>query len=143
MKQKNTLLRDFFIINIACGVAAFMMFAVMILQRIHIIPSIPCGLVYLFHIYCPGCGGTRALFAMLHGHFLKSLYYNPAVVLGAALILYYEVAVIVTLIKNNGKTYYYRKSTLVYIYLVIVFGYAIVRDILLFVPGIDMLGDIL
>ena len=57
--------------------------------------------------------------------------------------MYYEVAVIVTLVKNNGKIYYYRKATLVYIYLVIVFGYAIVRDILLFVPGIDMLGDVL
>lgn len=143
MKQENTLLRDFIIINIACGIAALMMFAAMILQRTHIIPSIPCGLVFFFHIYCPGCGGTRALFSMLHGHFLQSLYYNPAVLLGALLILYYEVAVIVTLIKNNEKIYYYRKATLVYIYLVIVFGYAIVRDILLFVPGIDMLGDVL
>lgn len=143
MKEKNILLRDFLIINIACGIAAFMMLAVMVLQRIHIIPSIPCGLVYLFHIYCPGCGGTRALFSMLHGHFLESLYYNPAVLLGAVLILYYEVAVIVTLVKNNGKIYYHKKPTLVYIYLTIVFGYAIVRDVLLLVPGIDMLGDIL
>ncbi|MDD6069989.1 MAG: DUF2752 domain-containing protein [Clostridiales bacterium] len=143
MKQENTLLRDFIIINIACGIAALMMFVAMILQRTHIIPSIPCALVFFFHIYCPGCGGTRALFSLLHGHILQSLYYNPAVLLGALLILYYEVAVIVTLVKNNGKIYYYRKATLVYIYLVIVFGYAIVRDILLFVPGIDMLGDVL
>lgn len=143
MKQKNTLLRDFLIINIVSGIGALMMFAYMMLQRTHIIPSIPCGLVFFFHIYCPGCGGTRALFSLFHGHFLESLYYNPAVLLGALLILYYEVAVIVTLVKNNGKVFYYRKATLVYIYLVIVFVYAIVRDILLFVPGIDMLGDIL
>ena len=37
----------------------------------------------LFHLvtgfYCPGCGGTRAVKAMLTGHFLKSLCYHPAV----------------------------------------------------------------
>lgn len=143
MKQKNTLLRDFVIINIVCGIAALMMFGAMLLQRTHVVPSVPCGLVTFFHIYCPGCGGTRALFAMLHGHFIESLYYNPAVVLGALLILYYEVAVIVTLVKKNGKIYYYRKATLVYIYLGIVFGYAVIRDVLLLWKGIDLLGNIL
>lgn len=143
MKQKNTLLRDFVIVNVICGIAALMMFGAMLLQRTHVVPSVPCGLVTIFHIYCPGCGGTRALFAMLHGHFMESLYYNPAVVLGALLVIYYEVAVIVTLVKNNGKIYYYRKATLVYIYLVIVFGYAIIRDVLLLWKGIDMLGNIL
>lgn len=143
MGQKKILLRDFLIINTACGVAFVMMFAVIIMQKAHIIPSRPCGLVTLFHIYCPGCGGTRALFSVLQGHFLESLFYNPAVLLGALLIVYYEAAVIVTLVKNNGKIYYCRKPILIYIYLVIVFGYAIVRNVLLFAPGIDLLGDIL
>lgn len=30
-------------------------------------------------IYCPGCGGTRAVIAFLHGHFLESLRYHPVV----------------------------------------------------------------
>lgn len=30
-------------------------------------------------IYCPGCGGTRAVIALLHGQFLKSLWYHPIV----------------------------------------------------------------
>ena len=29
--------------------------------------------------YCPGCGGTRATFALLHGDILKSLFYHPFV----------------------------------------------------------------
>ena len=40
---------------------------------------VPC----LFHtftgLYCPGCGGTRAVSALLHGHVLQSFYYHPLV----------------------------------------------------------------
>jgi hypothetical protein len=123
------------------GFAGFMMFAVMILQKMGVIFSPPCGLLTMFHVYCPGCGGTRALFSLLKGHFLQSFYYNPAVLLGAALILYYEIAVMVTLVKNNGKIYYYNKPTLVYVYIAVVLGYAVVRDILLVGYDIDLLGN--
>lgn len=42
--------------------------------------QIPCVLLSLFGIYCPGCGGTRAVDALLHGHLLLSLWYHPLVV---------------------------------------------------------------
>ncbi len=36
-------------------------------------------------IYCPGCGMTRALFAMARGRVLLSVWYHPAVLYGAVL----------------------------------------------------------
>lgn len=30
-------------------------------------------------LYCPGCGGTRALFAFVRGHWLRSLWMHPVV----------------------------------------------------------------
>lgn len=36
-------------------------------------------------IYCPGCGITRAVFAMAHGRVLLSAWYHPAVLYGAIL----------------------------------------------------------
>ncbi len=43
-------------------------------------------------LYCPGCGGTRALCFMLSGELLKSLYYHPSV-------LYFTVFYIVFMLK--------------------------------------------
>lgn len=36
-------------------------------------------------IYCPGCGGTRAVLALLHGKPLLSLWYHPFVLYAAVL----------------------------------------------------------
>ena len=42
-------------------------------------PISGCWFYQNFHIYCPGCGGTRAVIALAHGHFLESFYYHPVV----------------------------------------------------------------
>lgn len=143
MEKQKVLLRDFIIINAASGGAVLIMLGIMLLQRYDVIPSMPCPFHELFHIYCPGCGGTRALFELLHGHILQSLYYNPAVFLGLLLILYYEAGAIITIIKNNGKCYYYQKGKLIYGYLIIVALFTVIRAYLLVVMKIDMLGDFL
>lgn len=41
--------------------------------------GIACGFRVATGFYCPGCGGTRAVYAILQGQFLKSLYCHPAV----------------------------------------------------------------
>lgn len=46
---------------------------------IPILPDSECAVHMLLGIYCPGCGGTRAVIALLHGEFLKSAYYHPLV----------------------------------------------------------------
>ena len=50
-----------------------------------------CVLHDLTGLYCPGCGGTRAMHALMHGHVRQAVAFNPmifvAVPLGAATLL--------------------------------------------------------
>ena len=51
-----------------------------------------CPFHALTGFYCPGCGGTRSMTALLHGHLLLALHENPAVpaLLLMALLFYAE-----------------------------------------------------
>ena len=42
----------------------------------------PCIILHLTGLQCPGCGGTRSLYSLLHGDVLGSLQMNPIVVAG-------------------------------------------------------------
>lgn len=138
--NRQRLFRDFLIANIMSGIGILIMFFGLLLQRWKYLPTPPCLFLQATHMYCPGCGGTRALFAMLNGQLLTSFLYNPAVLLGAVLILHYELGVIITLLVNNGKYYYCRNPWPVYVYIGIVLGFAVVRNILLAGFGIDLLS---
>lgn len=53
--------------------------------------GIPCLFHLLTGLYCPGCGGTRAVWYLLHGQILKSIQYHPLVPY-TAFVLAAEVA---------------------------------------------------
>lgn len=77
--DRKTLEDELFRIGLT-ALAAVMALAVLyvcVLQKF--IPPIPCFINAVLGIYCPGCGGTRALLSLLHGHFLKALWYHPFV----------------------------------------------------------------
>ena len=50
-----------------------------------------CQFYNLTGLYCPGCGGTRSLTALLHGHFLLALHENPLVPALLVIILLFYI----------------------------------------------------
>lgn len=48
-----------------------------------------CPVFRYLHVYCPGCGATRAFAALLHGRFTDALHYNALVVFLVPPMLYF------------------------------------------------------
>lgn len=53
----------------------------------------PCPFYVLFHKYCPACGNTRSVTAILHGDLLGALRFNivPMILIIISLLGYFEL----------------------------------------------------
>ena len=110
----------------------------MIFHALDFLKKSGCLIRNRFHIYCPGCGGTRAVEALLRLQLEQSLYYNPVVIL---LIIVTVCIVIIRFIESkSGKKH--KERMLVYVlFLVLWFTFFVARNVLLLYYGIDMLRD--
>lgn len=104
--------------------------------------STPCFLHEIFHLYCPGCGGTRAVSSLLRFRVVDSLLCNPMVIYFAALIVYFYIGVLYTAIRNNGRRYYKIYDWMLWTMIVLLIGLFVIRNLLLVIFGIDYLGDL-
>ena len=93
-----------------------------------------CWMRKQYNLYCPGCGGTRALIALLRFDIVKSIQYNPMVLI---LVLYFSAFF---------AQFVFRKilvSNKLVISIIIMWGiFFVLRNVLLVFWGIDCLGDI-
>lgn len=55
----------------------------------------------VFGIYCPGCGGTRAMRALFHGEILAALWYHPVVVYGIVLYCIFMVSQLLAILSKG------------------------------------------
>lgn len=70
------------LVSLAAGVAVW---ALHHFWLCHFLPKVPCFFSNVLGIYCPGCGGTRAVYALMHGRFLESIWCHPLVFYGAVI----------------------------------------------------------
>lgn len=64
------------------GMTGFLVYFKLVLPNIEVPP---CVMYSILGIYCPGCGGTRAVRALCHGEIIESLWYHPIVLYAAVL----------------------------------------------------------
>lgn len=92
MEKQKSLEEELYIIGLialAIGVIGAFLFLHFILPNM---PDRPCIIYKYLGIYCPGCGGTRALIHLLHGRLIKSAWYHPLVIYGATLYVCFMVS---------------------------------------------------
>lgn len=97
-----------------------------------------CFLYRLTGYYCPGCGGTRAVVALLHGHPLQSLRCHPLVGYGACLLSAFWLRKTLELITKKRLEIIRLKPLYLYAALAIVVLQWIAKNILLYTQGIGI-----
>ena len=98
----------------------------------------PCTFALLFHLYCPGCGCTRAAEALLRFDLVGSLVANPSVLLGGITLLYYEVQFILRARRGEEKAPSCLPAVLFGIFFL---TFTVLRNVLLVALQFDPLGD--
>lgn len=79
----------------------------------------PCLIRAIFGIYCPGCGGTRALRFLFHGDIVDSIYYHPLVVYMAGFIIVFLSSHTLKHLTNGRVKGLHYKSLYCYIAIII------------------------
>ena len=144
IQRQYQLHKKFFYISTA-GILSFLIYMLCyhIFQWKFYIPFSYCGFHDILHLYCPGCGGTRAIDVLFSFRFMDSFLDNPIVLYVAGVGIYYYIAAFYTfVIKRDGKIYYKLPLCLLWIALGIVIGFFVLRNVLLIVWKIDYLGDL-
>ena len=100
---------------------------------------LPCIFAWTTHLYCPGCGCTRALGALLRLDFIASFSYNPTVLFVLGILIYYEWAFWRSARQKGGEI----SPVPLYLGCFVLLFYAVLRNILLVGFGIDPLGELI
>lgn len=101
-----------------------------------------CVMKMFFHLYCPGCGGSRALDCFLHGRLIQSFLFQPVIVYLAAYFLSYYIPALMRMTglykgKYNPRFYLYPLFGL----LALIILFFVIRNLLLVYGGYDYIGE--
>lgn len=102
--------------------------------------SVGCPVKRALHLYCPGCGGTRAVGAFLRGDLLTSIRSNPVVVWGLVLCIWQYVRMVRSCIRRDLACFRIPSWSWISL-IVVILGVFVVRNLLLIFTGYDYLGD--
>ena len=101
-----------------------------------------CSFKHKFNLYCPGCGGSRSLSALLSFDIVRSFILFPALPVSVIILADLYVRAFISIIKNDEKYLKNFKFKLLIIIPFIIIVNFFVRNILLFF-GIDIIGDLI
>ena len=100
LKLKNTN-SDRLIFYIILFILILFLVIVFLIICFDIHPQKLCAFNKYTNLYCPGCGGARAVESMLKGDFLKSLYYNIIILPSFIFSVVYTISHIVSILSSN------------------------------------------
>lgn len=101
-----------------------------------------CPFRRLLHIYCPGCGGCRAVLALLSGDLLTAFLCYPTLLVALLVILFTDGYVLAAVLKKSAAPLS-RIRWQFYLSIPIAAAVcAVLRTVLAYTIGFDPLGDL-
>lgn len=97
-----------------------------------------CSFYELTHLYCPGCGGTRAFESLLRFDIVSSLKYNAVVLTGILLFIGYDIRLFVAAYLEDDEYLLNNKFIPLLVYVIFIVANFIIRNVLL-LCGIDLM----
>ncbi len=95
--------------------------------------SIECPIYKIFHLYCPGCGITRAIISITKFNFYQAFRYNPFVVILLPFIfIYIFYTIYIYLFDKQNKIIKKIPSSIYYVLIILLIIYGILRNINMF-----------
>lgn len=116
-------------------IAAAMSFREILRLMFHL----PCLFHLLTGLYCPGCGGTRAVGYLLTGQIAKSIQYHPLVLYAAVVIAAEAVTHVIAKLTKHPGWYLGHEKFFLYLAIGIVAANWVFKNYMLVVRGIDLL----
>ena len=101
--------------------------------------KLPCLFREMTGLYCPGCGGTRAVKALLRGDIVTSFLYHPLVLYCVLVAAVFGLSYTIYWKTKNPKFRLYLENGYVYAGLAVLAVNFIVKNYYLIVKGIDIL----
>jgi hypothetical protein len=101
-----------------------------------------CKFKETFHLYCPGCGGSRALTRLLSLDIAGAFIAHPPLFIAILAVFEVDLRMLIAILRDTPSVIQRYKPTLFIIFAASLVVYFVLRNILL-INGIDPLGDII
>ena len=125
-------------LGIACVLAGF--FFLFSRLRAAGYPVVTCPLHDLLRLYCPFCGGTRAILSLLRLDLPTAFRSNPAVLISFPVILFFYVRALIDFIRGEIFSFRIPRGWL-FALIGLFAAFFLLRNVLLVGFGIDPAGD--
>ena len=96
----------------------------------------PCLFHRMTGYYCPGCGATRCVYALLHGRIGEALFYYPAIPVGLLLLIWMCVSLISERIAGHRVFFHFPMRRIwLYVILALILGNFVWKNAVLIFTG--------
>jgi hypothetical protein len=88
-----------------------------------------CPIHELLHLQCPGCGATRAVAALLHGHFIEAMNLNALITLLLPFAAAYGILCYGRLLQRNSICWPQPPPAVIYTALTLATVFTVIRNL--------------